>query len=166
MPPGVNSKGARWQAWQPILEQQPELRLLVSHLGPPPPLPSSVSVFVCNTDNGLKYIFGACGGLRRTSGKHAGKHWLRRPQPHATVGTARHIISTAVLGSWVGARRPFHLSLSLTAPRMVLHQYPSTVRRNYSRCPSQACPRRTWRSRPCRREQAGKRGSGCSTCCR
>ena len=33
----------------------------------------------------------------------------------------------AVLGSWVGVRRPFHISLFLTAPRVVLPQYPSTV---------------------------------------
>ena len=31
-----------------------------------------------------------------------------------------------VLGYWVGVRRPVHLSLFLTAPRMVLPQYPST----------------------------------------
>ena len=33
-----------------------------------------------------------------------------------------------VLGSWAGARRPFHLSLFLAAPRMVLFQDPSTDR--------------------------------------
>ena len=32
-----------------------------------------------------------------------------------------------VLGYWVGVRRPFHLSLFLTAPRMVLSQDPSTA---------------------------------------
>ena len=32
-----------------------------------------------------------------------------------------------VLGSWVGARRPFHLSLFLTAPRMALTQSPRTA---------------------------------------
>ena len=32
-----------------------------------------------------------------------------------------------VLGSWVGARRLFHLSLFLTASRMDLIQYPRTV---------------------------------------
>ena len=31
-----------------------------------------------------------------------------------------------ILGSWVGARRPFHLSVFLAAPRMVLPQDPST----------------------------------------
>ena len=31
-----------------------------------------------------------------------------------------------VLGYWVGVRRPFHLSLFLTVPRMVLPQDPST----------------------------------------
>ena len=31
-----------------------------------------------------------------------------------------------VPGCWVGARRPFHLSLFLPAPRMVLPQDPST----------------------------------------
>ena len=33
-----------------------------------------------------------------------------------------------VLGYWVGVRRPFHLSLFLTAPRMALPQDPSTHR--------------------------------------
>jgi L-fuconolactonase len=32
----VNSQGAFWRAWQPMLEKHPELRLLVSHLGLPP----------------------------------------------------------------------------------------------------------------------------------
>ena len=32
-----------------------------------------------------------------------------------------------VLGSWVGARHPFHLPLFLTAPRLVLPQDPSTT---------------------------------------
>ncbi|GAB4415530.1 MAG: amidohydrolase family protein [Anaerolineae bacterium] len=32
----VNSKGEHWTAWQPLLERQPDLRLLVSHLGLPP----------------------------------------------------------------------------------------------------------------------------------
>jgi L-fuconolactonase len=32
----VNSRGAHWAAWQPILERHPDLRLLVSHLGLPP----------------------------------------------------------------------------------------------------------------------------------
>ena len=32
----VNSRGAAWSAWLPILERQPELRLLISHLGLPP----------------------------------------------------------------------------------------------------------------------------------
>jgi predicted TIM-barrel fold metal-dependent hydrolase len=31
----VNSRGERWEAWGPILERHPELRLLVSHLGLP-----------------------------------------------------------------------------------------------------------------------------------
>ena len=31
----------------------------------------------------------------------------------------RHVV-LSVLGSWVGVRRPFHLPLFLTAPRMVL----------------------------------------------
>ena len=35
-----------------------------------------------------------------------------------------------VLGSWVGVRRPFHLSLSLTASRVALPQDPSTDRVN------------------------------------
>ena len=34
--------------------------------------------------------------------------------------------ASRVLGYWVGVRRPFHLSLFLTAPRMVLPQDPST----------------------------------------
>ena len=38
-------------------------------------------------------------------------------------------IDALVLGSWVGARRPFHLSVFLTAPRMVLPQDPSTRER-------------------------------------
>jgi L-fuconolactonase len=33
----VNSSGTMWRAWQPILDQHPDLRLLVSHLGLPPP---------------------------------------------------------------------------------------------------------------------------------
>ncbi len=32
----VNSKGDDWGAWQPILEQFPQLRVLISHLGLPP----------------------------------------------------------------------------------------------------------------------------------
>ena len=32
----VNSKGARWAAFVPVLERHPQLRLLVSHLGLPP----------------------------------------------------------------------------------------------------------------------------------
>jgi L-fuconolactonase len=32
----VNSRGEAWRAWGPILERQPELRLLVAHLGLPP----------------------------------------------------------------------------------------------------------------------------------
>ncbi|GIK41993.1 MAG: hydrolase [Chloroflexota bacterium] len=32
----VNSRGEHWTAWLPVLERQPELRLLVSHLGLPP----------------------------------------------------------------------------------------------------------------------------------
>jgi predicted TIM-barrel fold metal-dependent hydrolase len=32
----VNSRGEHWAAWLPVLERQPELRLLVSHLGLPP----------------------------------------------------------------------------------------------------------------------------------
>ena len=35
-------------------------------------------------------------------------------------------IARSVLGSWVGVRHLFHLSLFLTAPRMVLTQDPST----------------------------------------
>jgi L-fucono-1,5-lactonase len=34
----VNSRGAAWSAWLPVLERQPDLRLLVSHLGLPPQL--------------------------------------------------------------------------------------------------------------------------------
>ncbi len=32
----VNSRGEHWAAWLPLLERQPDLRLLVSHLGLPP----------------------------------------------------------------------------------------------------------------------------------
>lgn len=32
----VNSRGEYWTAWQPLLERQPDLRLLASHLGLPP----------------------------------------------------------------------------------------------------------------------------------
>ncbi len=32
----VNSQGDAWNAWQPVLEQFPQLRVLVSHLGLPP----------------------------------------------------------------------------------------------------------------------------------
>lgn len=32
----VNSRGAHWEAWPPILDRHPNLRLLVSHLGLPP----------------------------------------------------------------------------------------------------------------------------------
>ena len=32
----VNSRGEAWSTWLPILERQPELRLLISHLGLPP----------------------------------------------------------------------------------------------------------------------------------
>jgi L-fuconolactonase len=32
----VNSRGEHWAAWLPVLERQPDLRLLVSHLGLPP----------------------------------------------------------------------------------------------------------------------------------
>jgi L-fuconolactonase len=32
----VNSRGEHWSAWLPVLERQPDLRLLVSHLGLPP----------------------------------------------------------------------------------------------------------------------------------
>ena len=32
----ANSIGTTWRAWQPILDQHPDLRLLVSHLGLPP----------------------------------------------------------------------------------------------------------------------------------
>ncbi|MFO0891104.1 MAG: amidohydrolase family protein [Isosphaeraceae bacterium] len=39
----VNSQGAAWAAWQPILEQFPRLRLLISHLGLPPAVASPPS---------------------------------------------------------------------------------------------------------------------------
>jgi predicted TIM-barrel fold metal-dependent hydrolase len=39
----VNSQGDAWSAWQPILEQFPRLRLLVSHLGLPPAVASPPS---------------------------------------------------------------------------------------------------------------------------
>ena len=39
-------------------------------------------------------------------------------------GDAVRVLS--VLGSWVGVRRPFHLSVFLAAPRVVLPQDPST----------------------------------------
>lgn len=32
----VNSRGEHWTAWLPVLERQPDLRVLVSHLGLPP----------------------------------------------------------------------------------------------------------------------------------
>lgn len=32
----INSRGEHWAGWQPVLERQPDLRLLVSHLGLPP----------------------------------------------------------------------------------------------------------------------------------
>ena len=49
---------------------------------------------------------------------------VRRAQ---AVGVAAPCIHRLlVLGSWVGARRPFHLSLLLPASRMVLPQDPST----------------------------------------
>ena len=38
-----------------------------------------------------------------------------------------------VLGSWAGVRRPFHISLFLTAPRVVLPQDPSTGRNGLAR---------------------------------
>ena len=40
----------------------------------------------------------------------------------------------SVLGYWVGVRRPFHHSLFLTAPRMVLPQDPSTDHSGSSPC--------------------------------
>ncbi len=39
----VNSQGDAWNGWQPILEQFPQLRLLVSHLGLPPAAASPLS---------------------------------------------------------------------------------------------------------------------------
>jgi len=36
----VNSQEAAWTGWQPVLEEFPQLRLLVSHLGLPPAVPS------------------------------------------------------------------------------------------------------------------------------
>lgn len=32
----VNSRGEHWRAWPPVLEQHPDLRVVVSHLGLPP----------------------------------------------------------------------------------------------------------------------------------
>ena len=40
-----------------------------------------------------------------------------------------------LLGSWVGARRPFHLSVFLTASRMILTQVPSTAQLKSARAP-------------------------------
>jgi len=34
----VNSRGAAWKAWKPVLDRHPELRLVASHLGLPPAL--------------------------------------------------------------------------------------------------------------------------------
>jgi L-fuconolactonase len=39
----ANSDGDTWTGWQPILEQFPQLRLLVSHLGSPPAMASRAS---------------------------------------------------------------------------------------------------------------------------
>lgn len=40
----VNSRGGHWAAWLPVLERQPELRLLVSHLGLPPAFATAPAV--------------------------------------------------------------------------------------------------------------------------
>ena len=51
----------------------------------------------------------------------------RAPRPHRVANTPQVRDSRRlVLGSWAGARRPFHLSLFRTAPRMVLPQDLST----------------------------------------
>ena len=65
-------------------------------------------------------------GVRRRRGVpcYANLHGSRE----SGVERERELVVTlvSVLGSWVGVRRPFHLSLFLTASRMVLPQDPST----------------------------------------
>ena len=68
-----------------------------------------------------------------------------------------------VLGSWVGVRRLFHLSLLLTAPRVVLPQDPRTGapgHEGYGGIPLHAAPKANSDSRPrgsvlSRRAEAG-----------
>ena len=64
------------------------------------------------------------------AGPHGRRRRARARRPHVrdsreAPGRGQYS-STAVLGSWVGARRPFQLSVFLTASRMVLPQDPST----------------------------------------
>ena len=70
---------------------------------------------------------GACGGGM--------DNWFGRP---GEAGRVCRVLS--VLGSWVGVRRPVHLSLFPTAPRMVLPQDNSTdagrIARGRTRVPS------------------------------
>ncbi len=39
----VNSTGIHWQAWQPVLDRHPEIRLLIAHLGLPPAMKDAPS---------------------------------------------------------------------------------------------------------------------------
>ena len=61
------------------------------------------------------------------------------PTAAAGTGASAELHTRSVLGSWVGVRRLFQLSLFLTAPRMVLPQDPSTD------VPARACPWQTLR---------------------
>ena len=64
-----------------------------------------------------------------------------------------------VLGSWVGARRPFHLSLLLTVSRMVLPQDPSTTVCARGRGFEQAAPRTRGFSEAFQATRAAEQGS-------
>ena len=63
----------------------------------------------------------AYGCTRRRASKHASRKGSAAARP-----TLSPHPSLLVLRSWVGVRRPFHLSVFLTASRMVLLQDPST----------------------------------------